>query len=135
MLRILIIDSNRTFRQSLAELLAQQFPEMEIMTLGDPEGDSRLLRNLEPLNPDVVLADMHTLSDHSPGFARAIKQGSPHRTLVLMSSFDIPEYRRAAYNDGADYCLLKNESTFEGIAGLIAFLREKLQGTRGTDTG
>jgi DNA-binding NarL/FixJ family response regulator len=128
MLRILIIDCNLTFRQSLTELLAKHFPEMEIRTLGNPARCPDLLRDTERLNPDVILADMHTLSDHAPGFARTIKEGFPQRTLVLMSSFDMPEYRRAAYDSGADYCLLKDESTFAGIAGLVTFLRGKLHG-------
>jgi DNA-binding NarL/FixJ family response regulator len=127
MFRIVIIDSNLTFRQSLTELLAKHFPEMEIKTPGNPAGYPGLLRETEQLNPDVILLDMHTLSDHAQDFARRIKRGFPQRTLVLMSSFDMPEYRRAAFNSGADYCLLKNESTFAGIAGLVAFLQGKLQ--------
>jgi len=128
MLRILIIDSNLTFQQSLTELLAKNFPEMEIRSLGNPAEYHRLLRDTEQLDPEVILVDMHTLSDHALSFARTIKQEYPQKTLVLMSSFDMLEYRRAAYDSGADYCLLKDESTFAGIAGLVAFLRGKSQG-------
>lgn len=122
---ILIIDSNRTFRRSLEKQLAAQFPEMEIRTLGSVADALERLEGGESIEADVVFADMGTLADRQPELARVFKQEAPHRTLVLMCSFDIPEYRQAAYRSGADYCLLKSETTFEGIAGLIAFLRDR----------
>jgi len=120
MLRILIIDNNLTFRQSLLEMLTRHFPEMDIRTIKGSSKFRDLLQQVEQIDPDIIFADMYTFSDHALGFVRAMKRRFPDRTLVMMCSFDIPEYREALHHNGADFCLLKEELTFEGIVGLIA---------------
>lgn len=130
MLRILIIDNNRSFRQSLRDMFRKRFPDMEVDTLPCSSGLHDLLPRVLQFAPHVVFADMHTFSDRIPGFTRAIKSQFPDRALVLMCSDDIREYRQVAYEGGADYCLLKDESTFEGIAVLVDHLRQRIEGGR-----
>jgi DNA-binding NarL/FixJ family response regulator len=129
-LRILIIDNNRSFRQSLRDLFRKRFPQMEVETLQCPSGFRDLLPRALKIAPHIVFVDMHTFSDQIPGIVRAIKAHYPDRVLVLMCNSDIREYRQAAYEGGADYCLLKDESTFEGIAALVDHLRQGIDGRR-----
>ena len=133
MLRILIIDNNRTFRQSLRYLFRERFPAMEIETLAGSGDSADLLSRAVAADPDILFADMHCVPGNALDFARALRGRLPDRALVMMCSFDNREYRRFAYGAGADYCLLKDESTFEGIAGLVDYLR--LKGAKGLGTG
>jgi len=126
MLRILIIDNNRTFRHSLRNLFLDRFSDMEVETLGGPPGTRDLLSETARFDPDIVFADMHTFSDDAAGFARMLKRRWPDRALVLMCSSDIREYRQSAYGAGADCCLLKDESTFDGFAVLVGHLRRRI---------
>lgn len=125
MLRMLVVDGNRTFRKSLAALLAERFPDLDVRTHGGSTEYCTLLALVEQVRPGVVLADMHTLAEKAVPFVRDVKSRLPGTVVVLLSESAIPEYRRVAYRGGADLCLLKDEATFEGIAILVSHLRDR----------
>ncbi len=133
MMRILIIDNNRPFRESLQDMLRKRFPKIQVEALPCPSGWRDLLPRALNFAPHIVFADMHTVADQIPGFAGAVKSHFPDRALVLMCSSDIREYRQAAFEGGADYCLLKDESTFEGIAALVDHLRQGIEERTGAE--
>ncbi|MFH1758821.1 MAG: DNA-binding response regulator, partial [Pseudomonadota bacterium] len=46
----------------------------------------------------------------------------PETMVIILTSFDLPEYRQAAYERGADYFLVKGSSTNEEILELVESL-------------
>ncbi len=124
-LRMLLMDENKTFRDSLAALLAERFPDLDVRTHSGAWEYRFLLAMVEKLQPGVVLADRHTLAGKAVSFARDVKARLPRTVVVILCGSAIPEYRNAAYRGGADLCLLKDEATFEGIALLVHHLQTR----------
>ncbi len=115
-MRILIIDGNHTFRRSLAEVLRSSL-SASVREMSPDE--SEIMRSVADFSPDVIFMDMQSLETACLVLAKEVKKSRPHVLVILLTSIDLQEYRQAAYSCGADYCLLKDSSTSDGIAGLL----------------
>jgi DNA-binding NarL/FixJ family response regulator len=108
MCRILIVEDNTTFRGMLKEILYDRFPTMEIA--GEPDG-SELLSKLDTFHPDIVFLDIRLPGENGLELTQKIKTNYPNIIVVLLTSYDLPEYRQAALRSKADHFLTKDSPT------------------------
>lgn len=116
MLRILIIDDNQNFKRLLAKVLRSRFTA--VIEEVPPEPD-QIIKAAKRLSPQVIFMDMQTLKTACFDLAGKIRKSHPGVRIIFLTSFDVMEYRDAAYSGGADYCLRKNSSTPEGLLALV----------------
>lgn len=113
MLRTLIVEDNDHFRQTLLDSLSYRFPEMEIASVED---GVEALDSIETLQPDVILMDVHLPGeDNGLVLTKKIKEKYADITIVVLTSYDLPEYRDAAFKNGANYFFPKSTAS-EDIA-------------------
>jgi DNA-binding NarL/FixJ family response regulator len=115
MLKTLIVDDNKEFRQSLVEILCERSPNM-VVTQADCGKDARQKMNIE--TPDIIFMDIRLPDGNGLEVCKQIKIRYPDIDIVVMSSFNLPEYRNAAVKTGAIYFLAK-ESLCESIRHLF----------------
>ncbi len=110
MLRLLLADESAGFRQAVGGLLRAHFPTMvELREAGDgPE----TLQQLD--GADVAFLDF---SLHRELAAR-IKSEHPNLVLAMLTIHAAPEYRQAAFRQGADYFVSK-EAPAEHILKVV----------------
>ena len=95
MFKILIIDPNEPFRQSLKKVLAASLPLTIIETVSDiVEG----LEMVETFGPQLIFLEIHLPTTNGFDIARQIKALHPDIILVILTSYDLPEYQEAAEN-------------------------------------
>ena len=116
MFQILIVEDNAPFRQSLREMLCEQFPTMGIEEAGDGED---ALGKIGTLSPHLVFMDIKLPGQNGLEVTREIKARYPGIRVIILTSYDLPEYREAAENYGADYFLSKGSSSREEIIALV----------------
>jgi DNA-binding NarL/FixJ family response regulator len=116
MFQILIVDDNAPFRQSLREILCEQFPTMGVLEAEDGED---ALGKTESLPPHLVFMDIKLPGQNGLEVTRTIKARHPGIRVVILTSYDLPEYREAANQYGADYFLSKGSSSREEILALV----------------
>jgi DNA-binding NarL/FixJ family response regulator len=104
MFKTLIVDDNEDFRHSLIELLSKHYPAMDI-TQASCGKEAR--KTMERLTPHLIFMDIRLPDENGLEVSKQIKFLNPNIDLVIMSSFDIPEYRNAAERSGAIYFLAK----------------------------
>lgn len=104
MVRILIVAAHLGYRMALKEVLLRRFPQSELEEAGDQFQTMMLLNSF---SPDVILVDIHLPGSNGLELARKIKL-SYQSTVILLGSYDIPEYRYAVLQSGADYFLSKD---------------------------
>ena len=115
MARILIIDDSMSFRQSLKEILLKQFLSSELEEAGDKD---EALQQVERSCPDLIFMDIRLTHASGLELTREIKAQCPGTSVVVLTGFDSPEYRKAATQFGADHFLSKDSSTSEEILQL-----------------
>jgi DNA-binding NarL/FixJ family response regulator len=116
MFQMLIVDDNAPFRQSLREMLCEQFSTMGVEEAEDGED---ALDKIETLSPHLVFMDIKLPGQNGLEVTREIKVRYPKIRVIILTSYDLPEYREAAENYGADYFLSKGSSSREEIIALV----------------
>ena len=113
--RILIIENNATFRNTLKNFLQFRFPAM---ALEEAQNGEEALQKAIYFCPDIIFMDIK-LPTKAAAINEKLKNMFPKVTVVLFTNHDPNEYRGAAEESGADYILQKGTSTAEEIVGLV----------------
>ena len=107
MCKTLIVEDNVTFRQMLKEILWSRFPTMEI----EEEPDGRdLFNKIDSFHPKIVFMDIRLPGENGLELTKKIKKNYPDIIIVILTSYDLPEYRQAARESMADYFVPKGSS-------------------------
>ncbi|MDA3791676.1 MAG: response regulator transcription factor [Desulfobacula sp.] len=97
-IRILIVDDDARFRQTLGKMVADN-PDLEV--IGEAENGEQAIRLAGNLNPDVVLMDIRMPGTSGLTATRLLTREMPDLRVIMISIFDEDEYRKAAFNAGA----------------------------------
>jgi DNA-binding NarL/FixJ family response regulator len=116
MCSVLLVEDNPTFRKSLKEMLALRFPGLEIGEAGDGE---EALQELWNINPDIIFMDIKLPGRNGLEVTRIIKEARSEVEVIIFTSYDIPEYRDAAFQSGASYFFTKGIAGSEEIADIV----------------
>jgi DNA-binding NarL/FixJ family response regulator len=119
MLNTLIVEDNAAYRQSLNQLLAGRFPSMQIAEAADGE---EALRHALSRRFDLIFMDIRLPRGNGLDLTKTIKSIFVDAVICVITSHDILEYREVAFRNGADYFMVKGESTDAQIVGLIESL-------------
>ena len=107
MFRALIVDDHAGFRDSITAMLRTQFPQVSVGEAGDARA---ALRSIRDSVTDLVLLDIKVPGGNGIELAKVIKETSASITVVILTVYDLPQYRQAAFRNGAD-CFLYKGST------------------------
>jgi two-component system response regulator NreC len=102
--KILIVDDNGPFRQILKETLRMSFPTVAIDEAAD---GGEALREVDAFLPNLIFMDIKLPGENGLKLTKKIKATHPNITIFILTSYDIPEYREAAFQYGADRFLAK----------------------------
>jgi two-component system response regulator YesN len=122
MLKVLIVDSNDPFRQSLKSLLVSRFPAMVVEEAINAE---EAFQKISDFIPNLILTDIRLPGLSGLYLTKKIKDFYPNSIVVTLTSFDSEEYRKVALQQGANYFISKDTSTAEKILDLIESIMEK----------
>ena len=103
-MRLLLVDDDARFRDTLRQLLATR-DEAEI--LGEAGDGEEALRLAETLKPDVVLMDLAMPRMNGLEVTRHLKARWPQVLIVIITVHDDEAYRRTALAAGAEAFLVK----------------------------
>ncbi len=113
---VLIVEDNLTFRHALGEILQSQFPDMAIAEAGS---GVEAFEKIRVFKPDLVFMDVRLPGENGLEITRKIKIQNPDMVVMILTSYDLPEYRDVALQYGANHFIVKGSSTFEEISSLI----------------
>ena len=105
MKRILIVEDNPFFLQFLKETLHARLPSIDILEAANGE---EALQKIRTLPPDAVFMDLRLPGANGLELTQKIKAQYPDIIIVILTNYDLPEYREAAHQSGADHFLSKD---------------------------
>ncbi len=116
MLDTLIVEDNTTFRKSLAEMLTERFNNMRVSEASNSvEAEDMIAMRL----PDLIFMDVRLPGESGLELTRRIKSQHSNVTVIMLTNYDLQEYREAASKYGADYFMPKGSSSWEEIISLV----------------
>ncbi len=116
---VLIVEDNAAFRRALAETLHGRFPSIAIVEAKD---GSTIWRILNEFNADLIFMDIRLPGENGFQLTKRLKTKYPEAVVLVLTSYDFPEYQEAARLAGADHFLSKHSATIQEIADLVETL-------------
>jgi DNA-binding NarL/FixJ family response regulator len=114
--RILIVDNDDPFRHILKTTLRVSLPTMAI---DEAAGGGEALQKVDILLPDLIFMDIRLPGENGLKLTKKIKATHPDITILILSSYDKPEYREAASQYGADRFLVKTSLNHMELGELV----------------
>jgi DNA-binding NarL/FixJ family response regulator len=122
MAKILIVEDNTFFRRLLKETLLSQYPKMDISEALNAE---EALKKVNGFTPDLIFVDIRLPGESGLEFTRKTKRLYPDLPIIILTSYDLPEYREAVREYQADHFLSKDSTTKKKILDLVKSILEK----------
>ena len=114
---ILIVEDNPLLRNTLKSMLTTRFPSIMVEEASNAE---EALSEFEKINPCLIFMDIRLPDKNGLEITRTIKETNPEIEIIILTSYDIPEYREAASRSGASHFLAKGNVKIDDIAALVA---------------
>ena len=129
MLKILLVEDSTLFRKTFKDALCRRFPSVLIEEAADGE---EALEKVARFLPHVLFMDVRLPGESGLELTRSIKKRYPEMTVVILTHHDLPEYREAAHNVGADEFFSKGSLDLSDVAAfLVSTFSDRERG--GTD--
>ena len=116
MLKTLIVEDSITFRKTFKEALYRRFPFMVVEEA--PDG-AEALKSIKTFLPDLIFMDIRLPGESGLELTPRIKSKHPEIAIIILTAYDLPEYREAAYDGGADGFIPKSSLDLADVAALI----------------
>jgi DNA-binding NarL/FixJ family response regulator len=122
-LSTLIVEDNPSFRGSLKEILGARFPQLAVDEVGSSE---EALQKMEKFRPDLMFVDIRLPGQNGLELTRRVRKDDAEVVIVILTNYDLPEFREAAYRYGVNYFFSKSTSSMEEIVTAVELvLRQK----------
>ena len=123
--KTLIVEDNDTFRQALTSLLDSRFPSMVFEEARDGE---EAIDKVYAFDPDLIFMDIKLPGESGLELTKRIRHSNFKVKIIILTSYDLPEYREAARLGGANHFVSKGLSKTEDILALVdTILAERVQ--------
>ena len=116
--RILIVDNDDSFRQILKTTLRVSLPTIAI---DEATGGIEALQKIDAFLPDLIFMDIRLPGENGLTLTRKIKATYPNTIIVILTSYDKPEYREVAIRNGADRFLVKTSLNPKELEELVKY--------------
>ena len=116
MLKVLIVEDHRPFREALRASLQAHFP---ILMLEQAAGVQEALAKIESMKPDLIFTDMRLSDGNGLAFTRCVRAAGIDSAIVVLTSHDVPEYREAAISSGANHFMTKGSTGITDIFCIV----------------
>jgi len=126
MLKTLIVEDNAIFRQTTKDMLLAKFPNM---TIAEAANGEEALREVNRNCPEIILMDIKLPGKNGLSLTKEIKTLHPHVHVIILTSYDFPEYVEAAAKCGADYFFVKGTAEADEILASIDSILQRSDGS------
>ncbi len=116
MFKTMLVEDNVVFRESLRDSLKLRFPSMEI---AEAENGAEALEKVGSLSPNLIFMEIRLPGQSGLELTEKIKEAHPDIVIIILTNYDLPEYREAAARFKADYFFSKDSMTIGEVITLV----------------
>ncbi len=125
MFRMMLVEDNVIFRETLRDTLHLRFPSIEVTEARNGE---EALEKIGSLPPNLIFMDIRLPGQSGLELTEKIKKLHPEIVIIILTNYDIPEYREAATRFKADHFFSKDSMTIEEVVTLVKPMLSKKGG-------
>jgi two-component system response regulator NreC len=114
--KLLIVDDNSILRKTIRDILESKFPALHVFEAADGKEAFIQIRNHLP---ELILMDIRLSKENGLELTREIKNLYPQIVIIIFTNYDLPEYRAAAFENGADFFYSKSSSNRQKLTAIV----------------
>lgn len=115
--RVLLVEDSAVLAARIEELV-RRLPDVTLVDSVTTESEA--VERIAAAAPDVVILDLHLRAGSGFGVLRAVTgNGHPRPKIIVLTGFDLPEYRRQAEVFGVEAFLNKSRD-YHRLPGLLS---------------
>ena len=122
MLSVLLVEDNRIYRETFKDNLRQHFPVVSVSEAGNAD---EALQKIRGTPPDLIFMDIRLPGMNGLQLTQRIKKEFPKIPIAILTGYDLPEYREAAIQYGADGFFVKESLQWEEIEALVKSIEQR----------
>src|SRR3982074_1274347 len=103
-LRVLLVEDSKVLTERLTEAI-RQIPQVELIGTADTEATA--VASAKRDSVDVIILDLHLKQGTGFGVMRALATAQLKPRIIVLTNYDLPEYKNAAMALGATHFLDK----------------------------
>ena len=103
----MMVEDDDHFRWTLRKLLVSRFPYFAFEEARDGK---EAIEKIGAFHPDLIFMDIKLPGENGLDLTRRIRKDYPEVVIMILTGYDFPEYRQAAYESGANYFASKESS-------------------------
>ena len=103
-LRVLLVEDSKVLTERLTEAI-RQIPDVQSIGTADTEAAALAAVKSDPV--DVIILDLHLKQGTGFGVMRALATTELRPRIIVLTNYDLPEYKNAAIALGATHFLDK----------------------------
>jgi DNA-binding NarL/FixJ family response regulator len=105
-MRVLLVEDSGVLAGRIGELI-HRLPHIDLIGTVDTEAEA--IERISASAPDVLILDLHLRNGSGFGVLRSLERASARRPkVIILTGFDLPQYRREAEALGVDAFLDKS---------------------------
>jgi len=120
-LRALIVDDYRFFRETLKTRLLERFPSMVIH---EAINGKEALEKINRIPPHLIFMDIFLPGLNGLQLTHKIKKDYSDIKIAILTAYDLPEYQQAAKKDGADRFFVKDSLDLKEVIEFVRSIPE-----------
>jgi two-component system OmpR family response regulator len=103
-LRVLLVEDSQVLTERLVEAI-RQMADVDLIGTAETEAAAVAVTNRDPV--DVIILDLHLRQGTGFGVMRALATTQLKPRIVVLTNYDLPEYKKTAFALGATHFLDK----------------------------
>ena len=112
MFRVLLVDDNRFFREAFKKEFSLRFPSAVSEEAADSD---QALQSIKGTLPHLIFMDIRMPGMNGLQLTGKIKGENPNTRIAILTGYDLPEYRVAALQCGADRFFVKSSLQWDEV--------------------
>ncbi len=120
-MKVFIVDDSALVRERIIAMISEH-PGIEIT--GQAENAQEAINSIRKLKPDVAILDIRMPGGNGIEVLRNIKKNSSGPTIIILTNYPYPQYRKKCIEAGADYFFDKSTEFNKIIEVLKKLIQE-----------
>ncbi len=116
MLRALIVDDYRFFRETFITRLLEHFPSMSIQ---EARNGKEAMEKINRMPPHLIFMDIYLPGMNGLQLTQKIKKDFPNIKIAMLTGYSLPEYQQAANQYGADRYFVKDLLDWKDVEDFV----------------
>ena len=120
-MKVLLVEDNRIYRETFKDNLRQHFPVVSVSEAGNAD---EALQKIKGTPPDLIFMDIRLPGMNGLQLTQRIKKEFPKIPIAILTGYDLPEYREAAIQYGADGFFVKESLKWKDVEALVKSIEQ-----------